>query len=223
MTGFGQRRLRRMDGGFTLLEALVALALMGLIVGAIAAIAGQWLPAWNRPARSAQRSEQIAIAIDRIASDLAAAQWTTIGNGFPFFRGTETEVIFIRSVLGPNGGPGLEFVRLVEIAREDGPVLTRESAPFLLSRDDTIQRISFGNPVILLRAPLRALFAYSGPDGRWSDRFVDLGVLPSLIRFIIRDEQGGDEVTAATRVLVNSPAPRPESMIFEEARAGATP
>ena len=51
--------------GFTLLEVLVATALMGLILAALATITAQWLPNWNRGLAGVQRSEQIALGLDR--------------------------------------------------------------------------------------------------------------------------------------------------------------
>ena len=49
----------------------------------------------------------------------------------PIFDGTELSVILVRSAVGPNAQPGLEFVRLAEIASERGPVLVRATAPFV--------------------------------------------------------------------------------------------
>ena len=55
------------------LEALVALALMGLVLSALASLTAQWLPNWNRGLNRVQRSETISIALQRLADDLAAA------------------------------------------------------------------------------------------------------------------------------------------------------
>src|SRR3569623_1880920 len=59
----------RAEDGFTLLEALIALALMGLIMGALASVTAQWLPSWNRGIIRAQRNEQGAVALDRLTAD----------------------------------------------------------------------------------------------------------------------------------------------------------
>ena len=47
MNGVTTNRRAR-EGGFTLIEAIVALALMGLVLSALASITAQWLPNWNR-------------------------------------------------------------------------------------------------------------------------------------------------------------------------------
>src|SRR5579859_6224652 len=63
---------RNGEGGFTLIESLVALVLTGLVLSALANITAQWLPNWNRGLDRIQRSEMISITLQRIADDLAA-------------------------------------------------------------------------------------------------------------------------------------------------------
>ena len=86
------RMPRRAEDGFTLFEALVALALMGLIMGALASVTSQWLPSWNRGIVRAQRSEEVAIALDRLAADLSAADYVTRSDNVKQFRGNEHKV-----------------------------------------------------------------------------------------------------------------------------------
>jgi len=63
------------EAGFTLIETLVALALTGLVLSALANITSQWLPNWNRGMDRIQRSESISLALQRIGADLAAAEY----------------------------------------------------------------------------------------------------------------------------------------------------
>lgn len=85
-------RQRRADAGFTLFEALAAVALMGLIVTALANVTAQWLPSWNRGQVRAQRNEQVAVALDRLVADLSAAEyvWPNRASKVPLFRGDES-------------------------------------------------------------------------------------------------------------------------------------
>src|ERR1700745_1717528 len=94
------------EGGFTLIETLVALALTGLVLSALANLTAHWLPNWNRGLDRIQRSEMIGITLQRIADDLAAAQYVPVGGDEkrPLFAGAERSVIFVRTALGPNAG-----------------------------------------------------------------------------------------------------------------------
>ena len=201
----------RANAGFTLFEALVAVALMGLIMGALAMLTAQWLPNWNRSLLRVQRNEQVAIALDRLVADLSAAEYVSADrmNRNPLFQGNELAVTFVRSVLGPNSNPGLEIVRIAEIADGRGPALVRMRAPFapVPTGNLSADLIAFADPVVLLRAPFRIAFAYAGPDGNWMNNWRNPGRLPSAVRFAVRDEVGERAITTATRIHVDMMAP----------------
>lgn len=208
----------RAEDGFTLFEALVALALMGLIMSALASVTAQWLPSWNRGIIRAQRNEQVAVALDRLTADLSAADYVTRSDNWSLFRGSQQGVIFVRSALGPNGRPGLEIVRIAEINDSRGPVLVRMRAPFVLLQadDPRAEQIPFADPVVLLRMPYRISFAYAGLDGKWGDRWLTRGELPMSVRFDIRDVERGTVISSAARIHVDKGAPRPDPSILRE-------
>jgi general secretion pathway protein J len=214
-----EARQSRVEDGFTLLEALVALALMGLIMGALASVTAQWLPSWNRGIIRAQRNEQVAVALDRLTADLSAADYVTRSDNMPLFRGSEQGVMFVRSVLGPNGRPGLEIVRISEINDRGSPVLVRTRAPFMLLQagDPRADQIPFADPVVLLRMPYRISFAYAGLDGKWGSRWLNSGELPVSVRFDIRDVERGTVISSAARIHVDTGAPRPDPSTQQEA------
>jgi len=155
---------RHRTAGFTLIEALAATALMGLILATLAAITTQWLPNWNHGIARLQRNEQVAFGLEQIAADLGAAEYIAISRETrkPFFEGTDRSVIFVRTSLGPNSGPGLEVVRIAETAGEQGMLLVRTRAAFKPGVDAT--QLSFNDPIILLRGPYRLSFSYAGSD-----------------------------------------------------------
>ena len=74
MIRYGRKR-RAAVSGFTLLEALVATALMGVILTALASITSQWLPNWNRGIARAQRSELVSIVLNRLVADFGASEF----------------------------------------------------------------------------------------------------------------------------------------------------
>jgi general secretion pathway protein J len=209
---------RGSNAGFTLLEALVAMALMGIVMGALATVTAQWLPNWNRGLVRVQRNEQVAIALDRLVGDLSAAAFVSPNREVkqPLFVGTELGVTFVRSALGPNTGPGLEIVRIAETADSQGRALVRMRAPFapLAIGNLALDQIPFADPVVLLRAPLRVTFSYAGLDGAWIPTWQAAVGLPAAVRFIARDATSERvlAVSSATRVHVDMAAPEPEQV-----------
>jgi len=206
-------RRRRFDvAGFTLLEALIATTLMGVILAAIGAITAQWLPSWNRGFMRVQRSELIAVTLNRLAADLAASEFITPNRGskLPIFEGTASAVTLVRSAVGPNTEGGLEVVRIPESTDRQGIALVRWRAPFAPFGlgDVSANQLNFTDPVVLLRAPFRVSFSYSSGDGSWSDTWQDTGQLPSVVRFLVSDQTTGRAlaVSSATVVHVEVPA-----------------
>ena len=204
------------NAGFTLLEALLAITLMGLVVGALASVTARWLPNWNNGLFRVQRNEQVAIALDRLVADLSSAEYvlpnrTSKG---PLFQGNELAVSFVRSAVGPNSRPGLEIVRLAETADRSGPMLVRMRAPFvpLPTGDVRVDPIPFADPVVLLRAPFRIGFAYADRQGDWKPAWDgSAGELPTAVRLSVIDStvQGVLPVSTATIIHVDMAAPQP--------------
>jgi general secretion pathway protein J len=205
-------RRRAADAGFTLLETLLATALFLIVIAALATVTGQWLPSWNHGFARAQRTEHLALGMERIMADLAAVQFISPNAAVkrPVFDGTELSVILVRSAVGPNAQPGLEYVRFAEIAGERGPVLVRASAPFVPVEPDAsvILGMKFSEPVVLVRPPFRVSFAYAGPDRLWQPSWQAADKLPSAIRVTVRNTVSGEVLTvsSAVKVHVNAPA-----------------
>ena len=72
-----RRRGREAIAGFTLIETLIATALMVAILAALATVTSQWLPNWNRGFVRVQRTELLSLGIERVVADLAAAQYVS--------------------------------------------------------------------------------------------------------------------------------------------------
>lgn len=192
--------------GFTLVEALVATALMGFILLALATITAQWLPNWNHGVVRVQRNEQVALGLERLAGDLAAAAFIPASRETrkPFFEGGNRSVTFVRTALGPNTGPGLELVRIAEISSERGPVLVRAHAPFVPGVG--IQP-NFTDPVVLLRAPYRLSFSYAGTDRNWREDWREQIQLPNAIKLTVRDAATQRTLSMSTATLIHVDVP----------------
>ena len=221
MTTCAEKRIG--EQGFTLIEALAALALTGLVLSALATITAQWLPNWNRGFDRIQQSELVGISMRRIAADLAAAEYVPPNRDQekPLFDGSALSVTFVRAALGPNAGVGLDVVRIGETTDQGRLVTMRSRAAFApLSPSE---QINFSDPVVLLRPPLRLSFAYAGPDRVFRDSWQDADKLPAAIMLTVRDAVNGRilSVSTVTPVHVDAPAgsyPRDDGKI-----AGAAP
>jgi general secretion pathway protein J len=204
-----RRHVRRHAGiaGFTLIEALVATALMGVVLTSLAALAGQWLPNWNRGIARAQTSELVGIALDRLVGDVAASQYVTAGRDAtaPLFDGTPSAIVFVRSALGPNARPGLEIVRIAEIRDGNGVVLVRSMAPFtpLAMNGSTPILPPFADPIALLRSPYRVSFAYAGPDGVWKNTWQNASELPAVVRVTVDEGNSARPLSISTAAMIH--------------------
>ena len=163
-------RHRHAEAGFTLFEMLIALVLTVGILGALATITAQWLPNWDRGLAHVQRTEVFALGLERLVADLSAAEFMTANrkSKLPLFDGDELAVRFVRTAIGPNMRPGLEVVSVSTLSDDRGIALVRARAPFAPLPENAKLRdlSSFVDPVVLIRAPYRAIFSYAGPDQR---------------------------------------------------------
>ena len=120
------------EDGFTLLEALAAVAVMAAILAGLAAVAGQWLPHWRHGFMALQNADLIGLGLDRIGEDVASAEYARLdaGPGAPLFRGEPNSVVFARQEIGPGPAARLEIVRIGATATA---AATKSSAPMRAS------------------------------------------------------------------------------------------
>ena len=206
-----RRQRRRSIAGFTLLEALMATALMGAILSALATVTAQWMPNWNRGFARVQRTDSLALGLERLVADVAAAEFVPAGRDTlkPYFEGTELGLTFVRTALGPNARPGLEIIRIGETGSERGPVMVRMRAPFVpivVGVNDRDQP-NFSDPVVLVRRPFRVSFAYAGADRVWQPMWRDAQQLPRAIRVTLRDAATERTLSASTAAIVRAELP----------------
>jgi len=204
-------RKRTGERGFTLIETLVALALTGLVLSALANITSQWLPNWNRGLDRIQRNESVSLALQRIGADLSAAEYVPANREQrqPLFDGSELSVTFVRTALGPNAGPGLDVVRIGETTDRRDLVTVRSRAPFgpLQQAASLSEQLQLGDPVVLLRAPFRLSFAYAGRDRVWKSSWHEANKLPAAIMLTLRDAATERVLSVSTVAAIHVEAP----------------
>lgn len=196
--------------GFSILEGLVALALTGLVMGGISMLVAQWMPVWNRGFHSVQQADLYALALDRVAADLAEARYVT-GNSQDnvlFFGGAPDAVTFVRPTLDPGERPGLEVVRISTLADRNGAQLVRRRARFtpLPVGVSAAQDLRFSSVALLLRSGARIAFSYADAEGRWRAQWDDAIALPSRVRIELRNSSN-ERLALATTAIIRVEAP----------------
>lgn len=212
-------RARRNAAGFTLVEALVALVLMGLVLTGLAMATGQLMPQWARGLSRIEASERLALALDRVTADLAAAEFVpahTAAKG-PLFEGSATRITFARTALGPNAPPGIEIVRLAPANDLSGAGLARSTAP-LLPRGPEAPPPALGTPVELLGPAWRISFSFAGRDGIWRTDWASAEDLPRAVRIVVREASGGRALPFSTTAIIRTELPA--ACVTEKTRRG---
>jgi general secretion pathway protein J len=204
-----QGRSRSDIAGFTLIEALISTVLMASILSALAVITAQWMPNWNHGFAHVQQSELASRGLERLVADLTAAEFIPpTGNATgPLFYGEALSVTFIRSAVGPNTRPGLEFVQIGETADARGLAVVRTRAPYFPIPAAGLGQLRFVDPVVLLRAPYRVSFAYAGTDRVWQQNWRGAQKLPTAIRVTLRDAATSQLLAMSTATIVHVDAP----------------
>ena len=182
----------RIDG-FSLLEAIAAVALTATILLALSSITGIWLPNWRRGFADLQQADLVGEGLERLLEDLSVAEYVTPWGDAPgpLFEGDPASIVFVRSAIGPNARPELEVVRIAAGSDDRGPALMRTRAPFAPSaQGGPEQPLAFGDPVALVRAPYRIAFAFAGAVQVWAQRWKKEERLPAAIRVTLVDASG---------------------------------
>lgn len=200
------------NAGFTLLEALIATVVMGIIIAALATVTAQWLPNWDRGVVSLQHEKVLAVGLDRLTDDLAAAEFVSAAGGKdtadkkPIFEGSNTAVVFVRSTLAPGALPGLELVRYAELSDELGTAFVRSTAPLPTGTEasNDVSQLIFSNPVAVIRQPYRVSLSYAGTDRVWRNAWEDQVQLPRAVRVQVRDNATSTLLQETTSTLIHA-------------------
>jgi general secretion pathway protein J len=212
--------------GFSLIEAMAALALTAIIIMALSSVAGQWLPNWRRGFVELQRADLLGVGLERLVDDLSAAEYVTRSGGAPapLFEGDASSVMFVRSAIGPDAYPHLEIVRMAEIKEDRGLAMVRTRARFAPTAPRApAQAIAFGDPVTLIRVPFHISFAYAGPDRVWLPSWKGREQLPEAVRISVRDTVANRVLAASTVARVRVTAPGAPKLQAQANAGGALP
>ncbi|QPF87805.1 prepilin-type N-terminal cleavage/methylation domain-containing protein [Bradyrhizobium genosp. L] len=200
--------------GFTLIEVLAAVAIGSAVIAATAALINNVALNFDRRTGLAGRTDQLLLAVDRLAADLGSArqvQQSSAGSdATAAFNGDATEVKFITGSGATGGSLGEEVVSL-QVEETDGVnCLVRRRAKWRGQRTP-FASVALQDPVRLIEGQVDIGFAFAspGPDGTmaWSETWSGKPSLPRLVRLTIRDRASGADLLPGLQFAVRADAP----------------
>lgn len=206
--------------GFTLIEALAALAIASVIIMASAALVHNVALFFDRGTRGASEAERLMLAVGRLAGDFGSARFvwrrTEDGSAAAFVAeqaGGErpASVVFVgagRGALEARADDDLISLKI----EEDGEIrrLVRRRAAWPGPRV-RFEDVSMQDPVVLIEGRLDISFVFGRvtPDGAlaWYANWVGEAALPRYVRLILKDRATGTDLLGEADFVVRANAP----------------
>jgi hypothetical protein len=216
-----QRRSARIGReGFTLIEALSALAIASVIVIASTALVHNVALFFDRGTRGVTDAERLMLAVERLSADFssarfisrrdgdsASAAFTATLNG----NGGRANVIFVGAGRDQSGRrPDDDIINLT--VEEDGEIrrLVRRRATWS-GPSTRFEEVRFEDPVILIegRLDISFLFGRVMPNGTlaWYANWTGESEPPRYVRLLLRDLATGTDLLGESDFVVRANAP----------------
>lgn len=195
VAAFPTPRAQRQDGGFTLAEMLVALALFAMISALIAGVVNLIARLDGSARRQGDAAGQVVSAQTVLRARLEQLRVLVDprGSGDTIaMNGQRDEVTFTAPGLAASGAHQLQAMRLRRSPRGE---LVLYSAPLLAGRDLRASSVEGWNAAVLLSGVTGIEIAYYGPDraaGRdaWQNRWQARAEPPKLVRLRVAFAKG---------------------------------
>jgi prepilin-type N-terminal cleavage/methylation domain-containing protein len=215
------KRVARNDrcAGFTLIEALAALAVGSVIIMATAMLIHDVARHFDRGTRGAQEAERLMLAVERLAQDFNSARfvgWTTEGgpavafSGQPASGDKPAKVMFVGNASIMAGPQGEEVVALTVEPAGEVTRLVRRRAAWAGPRT-RVEDVSPQDAVVLVEGALDIAFIFGrvAPGGAlaWSESWIGQTTLPRFVRLILRDRASGSDLLGEADFVVRADAP----------------
>jgi prepilin-type N-terminal cleavage/methylation domain-containing protein len=210
--------LTRRDG-FTLIETLAALAVGSVVIIATAALVRNVSLNFDRGARSVGETERIALAVERLAADLASARFVTratAGGPAIAFSADRADgerparIMFVADAEVQSGPQGEEIVSLAVERNGEAMRLVRRRAAWSGARM-RFEDASLGDEVVLIdgRYDISFLFARADAGGGlvWTSDWVGETALPRFVRLVLRDPASGADLLGEADFVIRADAP----------------
>lgn len=199
-----KRAPNRSQVGFTLLELVVAITLMGLVLVVLYSGLRIGLNGWDSGERRAEATNRLRLVEEflrrQLAQSITVYQFNEQQDRIVAFAGQANGIEFVAPMLAQLGQGGLYWVR---IAVEDGRLGIRWR-PYLPGAPDAA---SEEKETVLLEGVSGNEWAYFGPEAnndseppRWHSEWTNTGQRPSLVRLNLNlaGESWPDLVVALT-------------------------
>jgi general secretion pathway protein J len=199
---------RRNQAGFTLIEALVAVTLLGLLSVALAGGLRFGVDAWARGSAHSDQLSRTTVVQGLLRRVVGETYPYFLFNAYVDFEGTSESLAFLASAPVVLGGSGRSRFRL-SITKHDGLsdlVLTSQAELAAADAPSTIEKKT------LLASTAFVEFAYFGKwrseaNAQWHDRWTGQSALPQLLRIQVRFPEGDTrlwpDLVIAPRVAVD--------------------
>ena len=190
------RKTDHREGGFTLLEILVGLAISSLIMVGLTAAMQTIDRGWNRTTESVERQGMLGTGFHVLAGDIARIERAMVGGtGAPgfLFAGTASEAIYVLAERPGNNRAGLYWVRLLVRERDGVTELVRMRAAFVSGRQN-VSAIAWADEVILVRGNIAVEMTYRSPRAglrTWSTSWPAGNRLPEQVKIEVTDRKTG--------------------------------
>lgn len=210
---------RNRNGGFTLIEAITALAISSVIIAAIVTLIHSVAINFDRGTRGVDAADRIMLAVERLASDFSSARyvaWMTGSGPALAFQGEPADgekparIVFVG---GQDSGYGSRSDEVVSLTVENGDGSTRlvRRRAVWSGTDMTVDHLSPQDPVVLIEGNLDISFVFGRlmPGGglAWSRDWTDVKTLPRFVRLILRDRATGADPVGEADFIVRADAP----------------
>jgi hypothetical protein len=206
--------------GFTLVEALAALAIASVIIIASTALIHNVALFFDRGTRGVTDAERLMLAVERLAGDFSSARFVSrrtddgAAAAFAAEQGSSerpASIIFVGA--GRDGsGPRTEDDVISLMVEEDGEIrrLVRRRATWPGPRT-RFEDVMLQDPVVLIEGKLDISFVFGRvtPGGAlaWYASWAGEWVPPRYVRLILRDRATGADLLGEADFVVRANAP----------------
>ena len=213
-----QRHQARRDG-FTLVEVLAAFAIAAVIVIASAGLVRNVAAHFDRGTRSVAEADRFVLAVERLASDFAAARFVPVStqpgaavafSAEPASGDKPAKIIFISAAGIGAGAARNEIVELSITADADLTRLVRRRATWL-GTDTRWEDVTLRDPVILIEGSYDIAFVFGrmSPERSltWHSSWIGERALPRFVRLLLRDRKSGEDLLSEADFAIRADAP----------------